>query len=124
VCLLQGIGEVIAKKDVPKILLLNGSHDRETSVSMDHGGLMTATDVVKAVAAALNRDYGSLQTQLQNPTSAYVTAVLIPSGGAITADSNALAALGIRWPLSTAPCLGPQEIPECVHVLFWRVPCG
>jgi len=96
VCPLQGVGDLIARRDVPKILLLNGSHDRETSASMDHGGLMTATDVVKAVASALNRDYGSLQTQLQNPTSAYVTAVLIPRGGAISADGNALAALGIR----------------------------
>ena len=91
------MGEIIAKKDVPKILLLNGSHDRETSASVEHGGLMTATDVVKAVTSALNRDYAGFQTQLQNPTSTYVTAVLVPRGGAIGVDRNALAALGIRW---------------------------
>ena len=94
--MLQGVGEIIAKKDVPKILLLNGSHDRETSASVEHGGLMTATDVVKAVTSALNRDYAGFQTQLQNPTSTYVTAVVVPKGGAIKWDRNALAALGIR----------------------------
>jgi hypothetical protein len=102
--LVQGVGEIVAKKDVPKILLLNGSHDRETSASMDHGGLMTAADVVKAVTSALNRAYGSFQTQLQNPTSTYVTAILVPKGGAISVDVNALAALGIRW--GVAPAIG------------------
>ena len=92
----QGVGEIIARRHVPKVLLLNGSHDRETSVSLEHGGRMTARDVVKAITSALNREYGRLPLQLQNPTSAYVTAVLVPKGGAISVDRQALAALGIR----------------------------
>lgn len=94
--ILQGVGETIARRHVPKILLLNGSHDRETSVSLEHGGLMTAKDIVKAVSAALNRDYGRLSLQLQHPTSAYVTALLVPKGGAIDVNREDLAALGIR----------------------------
>lgn len=113
---MQGVGEIVAKRDVPKILLLNGSHDRETSVSLDHGGLMTAKDVVKAITSALNRGFGRLSLQLNNPTSSYVTTILAPEGGAITLDRNALAALGIRYCisllLSKILCLFIQKQPH------------
>lgn len=69
-------------------------------MSMEHGGLMTAKDVVKAVTSALNRDFGRLPLQLHNPTSAYITAVLAPEHGAIAINSTELAALGIRLRLS------------------------
>jgi hypothetical protein len=39
---LKGVGEAVAARDVPKILLLNGSHDRETSRCLRHEGPMTA----------------------------------------------------------------------------------
>ena len=94
--LCQGVGETIARRDVPKILLLNGSHDRETSCSLEHGGLMTAKDIVNAISSALNRDSGRLSLQLHHPTSAYVTALLVPQGGSIEVDRADLAALGIR----------------------------
>ncbi len=90
------MGEIIARRDIPKILLLNGSHDRETSMSMDHGDLMTARDIVKAVTSALNRDFGRLSLQLHNSTSTYITAVFTPKAGAIEIDQSELAALGIR----------------------------
>jgi hypothetical protein len=38
-----------------QVLLLNGSHDRETSTSGFHSGAMRASDVVTAVTDALNR---------------------------------------------------------------------
>lgn len=39
---LQGVGEGIAARSVPKILMLNGSHDRETSACLAHPGPMSA----------------------------------------------------------------------------------
>jgi hypothetical protein len=39
---LQGVGEAVAARQVPKILMLNGSHDRETSLCLRTGGPMTA----------------------------------------------------------------------------------
>ena len=65
-------------------------------MSMEHGGLMTAKDVVKAITSALNREYGQLPLQLHNSTSAYITAVFVPEGGAIAINETELAALGIR----------------------------
>lgn len=92
----QGVGEMIARRDVPKVLLLNGSHDRETSAALDHGGLMAASDVVKAICSALNREYGRPEARLEYPTSAYVTAVLAPKGGSIVVDKESLVNLGVR----------------------------
>ena len=92
----QGIGERIAARAVPKMLLLNGSHDRETSASAGHAGPMGAADVVTAVVDALNRRHGKRGPPLGHPPAAYVTAVLAPAGGALAADAAALAALGIQ----------------------------
>ena len=93
---MQGIGERIAARAVPKMLLLNGSHDRETSASAGHAGPMGAADVVTAVVDALNRRHGKRGPPLGHPPAAYVTAVLAPAGGALAADAAALAALGIQ----------------------------
>jgi 2-phospho-L-lactate transferase/gluconeogenesis factor (CofD/UPF0052 family) len=49
---LDGMGEAIAVATVPKILLLNGSHDRETASSGAHDGPMTAADIVQAVGGS------------------------------------------------------------------------
>ena len=94
--MLQGVGEAIAGREVPKVLLLNGSHDRETSAGLKHGGLMAAADVVKAICSALNRDHDRNGAGLRNAPSAYVTAMLVPRGGAIAVDRTSLAAIGIR----------------------------
>lgn len=56
----QGVGEKIAERDIPKIFLLNGSHDRETSASKSSAGPMTACDVVLAVCDALNRRHAKV----------------------------------------------------------------
>lgn len=41
---------IAARQGVPKVLLLNGSHDRETSTSAGGEGGMTAADIVQAVS--------------------------------------------------------------------------
>ena len=58
---MQGVGEKIAERDIPKIFLLNGSHDRETSASKSNAGPMTACDVVLAVCDALNRRHAKVR---------------------------------------------------------------
>ena len=57
---LQGVGEKIAERNIPKIFLLNGSHDRETSASKSTAGPMTACDVVLALCDALNRRHAKV----------------------------------------------------------------
>ncbi len=51
---MQGVGEAIADRQAAKVLLLNGSHDRETGTSADPSGAdvpggMSAREVVQAV---------------------------------------------------------------------------
>ncbi|RZC69025.1 hypothetical protein C5167_032146 [Papaver somniferum] len=57
---LLGTGEVISSRSCPKVFLLNGSHDRETS------GL-SASGFITAITDALNRTYGDPQNCLKNP---------------------------------------------------------
>ncbi|GLJ11387.1 hypothetical protein SUGI_0155200 [Cryptomeria japonica] len=57
---LHGVGEVICQRNCLKVLLLNGSHDRE---SMG----MYASDFVTAISDALNRKHGDPQKCLNNP---------------------------------------------------------
>ena len=50
--ILPGIGEAVAaRRNVPKVLILNGSEDRETAG-------MSAVDIVLAVQSSLNRSWG------------------------------------------------------------------
>ena len=42
---------IAARRGTPKVLLLNGSHDRETSMRSGSGGGMTAVDIVHAVSS-------------------------------------------------------------------------
>ena len=42
---LQGVGESIASRAVPKIFMLNGTHDRETSACLRHDGPMSAVRI-------------------------------------------------------------------------------
>ncbi|KAJ9523872.1 hypothetical protein QJQ45_020058 [Haematococcus lacustris] len=95
VCL-SGMGEAIASREIPKIMLLNGSHDRETSSSGAHEGPMTAADMVQAISDALNRRRNRQGQRLRHPPSSYVTALLVPKDGSITVDHQALKLLGIK----------------------------
>lgn len=90
------MGERIAERRVPKILILNGTHDRETSRSWEHDGPMTAADIVRAVADTLNRRHSRFGAHLDWPPSAYVTALLVPDCGGILFDRPALELLDIE----------------------------
>jgi 2-phospho-L-lactate transferase/gluconeogenesis factor (CofD/UPF0052 family) len=96
---LRGVGEAVAARRCPKILLLNGGADRETSAAPGRpgGGAMGAAEVVAALAAALNRAgaAGRGATSLAHAPGAYVTAVLAPAGGPVAVDAAALRALGV-----------------------------
>ncbi|KAG6480332.1 hypothetical protein ZIOFF_063832 [Zingiber officinale] len=85
---LNGIGEIIASRSIPKVLLLNGKHDRETT------GL-SASGFVTAITDALNRTYGDPGKSLKNGPFDYINALLVPQDGQIPIDLQCLAAQGI-----------------------------
>jgi hypothetical protein len=77
-------------------MLLNGTHDRETSSAGAHDGRMRASDVVSAVTDALNRRRARRGQPLRNPASAYVNVLMVPKGSAVEVDRDALELLGVR----------------------------
>ena len=79
--LLQGVGERIAARNIPKIVILNGSHDRETSACMAGPGPMGAADVVLALQDCLNRRYTDSELTLP---------------GEVQVDKDRLMSLGVR----------------------------
>ena len=102
---LPGVGKAIAQRDgtVPKILLLNGWHDRETSwCELQNDKLtvkkMDATAFVKAIVDAL--DQGDRRTNLEDVdvdsgdnsplVTDYVTHVLYPIGTEIDMNEQSL----------------------------------
>lgn len=88
--ILEGVGEAIARKEGPKVLILNGDQDRET-------GDMSASACVAAVADALNRAYEpDPERRLSHRVSDYVTVVIAPRGGGIPLDRGELEAMGVR----------------------------
>lgn len=93
--ILDGVGEAIASREIPKILLVNGRHDRETSICRSHVGPMNGTDVVEAIVDALNRRHSSSRS-LTNPVGAYVTAILVPRGGSIPVSAKEIEGLGVE----------------------------
>lgn len=40
--ILRGVGEAVSERECPKVLLLNGCHDRESSLCLTHDGPMHA----------------------------------------------------------------------------------
>ncbi|XP_021850407.2 uncharacterized protein [Spinacia oleracea] len=80
---LNGVGEIISSRSCQKILLLNGTYDRETT------GFSTSC-FVTAITDALNRTYGNSKKCLINPPSAYVNTILVPRNGEIPVDLPAL----------------------------------
>lgn len=85
---LAEIGETIASRNCSKILLLNGSHDRETSG-------FSASCFVTAITDALNRTYGNPSNSLSNPPDKYVNTIFVPRNSEIPADLDALRSQGI-----------------------------
>ena len=104
---LQGVGERIAQRLVPKILILNGSHDRETSACRSHAGPLTAAGIVQVICDALNRRHLKDEAGLPNPPEAYVTAVITPEGGGIQVDHARLEEMGVRQ------AEGPRNAGHC-----------
>ncbi|KAI3800819.1 hypothetical protein L1987_28916 [Smallanthus sonchifolius] len=84
---LLGVGEIIASRSCAKVLLLNGTYDRETSG-------FSASCFVTAITDALNRTYGHLNNRLKNP-SEYINTVFVPKDSQIPVDIKSLAAEGI-----------------------------
>ncbi|XP_024025640.1 uncharacterized protein YNL011C [Morus notabilis] len=85
---LIGIGEVISSRFCPKVFLLNGTDDRETSG-------FSASCFVTAITDALNRTYGDHHNCLENLPSQYINTILVPRDGEIPVDVENLAAQGI-----------------------------
>ncbi|CAA0819920.1 maternal effect embryo arrest 18 [Striga hermonthica] len=85
---LHGIGEIISSRACSKVLLLNGTHDRETCD-------FTASCFVTAITDALNRKYGGPHNCLVNSPSQYINTVFAPKEGQIPIDIDSLAAQGI-----------------------------
>ncbi|KAI4343014.1 hypothetical protein MLD38_027564 [Melastoma candidum] len=85
---LLGIAEIIATRTCPKVLLLNGSHDRETNG-------FTASCFVSAITEALNRTHGHLSNRLENLPSQYINTLFVPKDGAVPVNIEKLASLGI-----------------------------
>jgi hypothetical protein len=114
---LLGVGEIISSRSCRKVLLLNGSQDRETS-------RFTASCFVTAIADALNRTHGDTNIRLKNPVSGssqstlfrcllyqtyidiqehhfcvqpgyYINTLLVPKDGEIAVDLKQLSEQGI-----------------------------
>ncbi len=105
---LPGVGEVIRDNAAPKLLLLNGSHDRESFG-------MSASHFVQAITDALNRSgsphspvaASGRQPCLRAPPlsctpAQYVTILAFPCGGAVPIDRLRLDAMGISRVIEVA----------------------
>ncbi|XP_020885536.1 uncharacterized protein YNL011C isoform X2 [Arabidopsis lyrata subsp. lyrata] len=86
---LLGVGEIISSRSCRKVLLLNGSQDRETSG-------FTASCFVTAIADALNRTHGDPNIRLKNPPGYYINTLLVPKDGEIAVDLKQLSEQGIK----------------------------
>ncbi|CAG9463252.1 unnamed protein product [Pedinophyceae sp. YPF-701] len=96
--ILRGVGEEIAAREgVPKIMVLNGGPDRESTYSGTLGAPveMTAADIVDALICAMNRR-NATKGATDHAPSKYVTCVVVPRGGGIRVDVDRLAAMGVR----------------------------
>ncbi|KAG8635439.1 uncharacterized protein YNL011C [Manihot esculenta] len=97
---LRGIGEIISSRSCPKVLLLNGTHDRETSG-------FSASCFVTAITDALSRKYGDTHNCLENSPNQYINTLLVPKEGEIPID---------------IPCLTSQGIFDVIFVDSFRDP--
>ncbi|KAH0466810.1 hypothetical protein IEQ34_004048 [Dendrobium chrysotoxum] len=87
-CIVYSMGSLFTSISPSLVLLLNGSHDRETT------GL-SASGFVTAITDALNRTYGDPHKCLRNFPSDYINALLVPKDGQIPVDVECLVAQGI-----------------------------
>jgi hypothetical protein len=88
--ILEGVGESVAARDCPKVLILNGGQDRET-------GDMDAAGYVMAVVNALNRaEEPKPERRCTFGVADYVTTVIAPKGGGMPLDVDELKRIGVR----------------------------
>ncbi|XP_058763957.1 uncharacterized protein YNL011C-like [Vicia villosa] len=85
---LLGIGEIISSRSCLKVLMLNGTHDRETNG-------FSASCFITAITDALNRTYGESCNRLQNIPSQYINTLLVPRNSTVSVDVECLATQGI-----------------------------
>ncbi|GJR70912.1 maternal effect embryo arrest 18 [Tanacetum coccineum] len=95
---LLGVGEIISSRSCAKVLLLNGTYDRETSG-------FSASCFVTAITDALNRTYGHLNNSLKNNPSQYINTIFVPKDGQIPVDIKSLAAQGIVHVVHANQCM-------------------
>ncbi|GBG31257.1 Subtilisin-like protease SBT4.13 [Hondaea fermentalgiana] len=88
---LPGVGEAVRDAQVPKLLLLNGTPDRES-------GDLAASGFVHAITNALNRKGTS--AEIDCPVSAYITKVVVAKGSQVQVDLAALETIGVE----VVPC--------------------
>jgi len=99
--ILEGVGSHISNNSCPKILLLNGWHDRETTWKLSDGTIetMDATQYVEAVVNALDssfllRDGCSKHSNGDKSTlplvTDYITHILYPQGGEVEINLTTL----------------------------------
>ncbi|PON35617.1 hypothetical protein TorRG33x02_351040 [Trema orientale] len=81
---LIGTGEIISSMSCPKVLLLNGTHDRETSG-------FSASCFVTAITDALNRTYGDHHNCLKNLI--FVNSIRDPNVGVVFDAKSLIEAL-------------------------------
>jgi len=95
---LRGVGETIAARSCLKVLILNGTHDRETVG-------MSASSFVASITDALNRKFCDALDRkhcddpcpsLNHLPSEYITVMLVPSVGEIEVDLEKLNHMGIH----------------------------
>lgn len=102
---LQKVGETIAYSKAPKLLLLNGSHDRETEYFDFSGYLqpMSSAESVQTLVDILSSRYKCLETKYNSRSQRsrmlpddFVTAVLLPIEGSSNRNIDGLLQLGIH----------------------------
>ena len=84
---LKGVSAAISNTKAKKVLMLNGSLDRET-------GTLTASEIVRAVVDAGNMRYTAAETSFT--VNDLVTDVVYPIDGGITVDTDVLVSMGVR----------------------------
>ena len=105
---LKGMAQCIASSTSKKLLMLNGSLDRET-------GTMTASEIVRAVVDAVNMRYTAAETNFD--VKELITDVVYPKNGGITVDVDALAGLtAARRLFQRAAFLAPWSAPVAVEM--------
>ncbi|CAI5458024.1 unnamed protein product [Closterium sp. Yama58-4] len=111
--ILRGVGEAIAARACPKVLVLNGSLDRETAG-------MAASDFVLAICNCLIRTFGDdSRHRLTHSSMHYVTHLIAPEGGAIPLDHERLTYLGVTsvTMVPSPPCESSTGVHYDVHAL-------